>query len=455
MPKLWLPLFALLLAGAVTLSSQSAGTRQKTDRAEFAQQVRAEFEHSWNGYKTHAWGHDELLPVSNKARDWHERSTLLMTPVDALTTMLLMGMKEEAAKTQDFILNNLSFDRDLSVQNFEITIRLLGGLISAHQMTRDARLLAKAEDLGTRLLPAFNSKTGMPYRYVNLRTGKTDGVISNPAEIGTLILEFGTLARLTKKPVFYDKAKTALVEVFRRRDPKTGLVGENINVDTGEWTNTSSHVGGAIDSYYEYLLKCERLFDDRDCGDMWRSSVAAVNRYLADERPDGLWYGEANMNTGARTATIYGSLHAFFPAVLAMGGDLDRARRLQDSGDRMWRLHGIEPETLDYSTMKPVNAGYQLRPEIIESAYYLSQYTKDPKYVAMGRAMFDDLRTHCRTSSGYTVLRSVVTKEKGDRMHSFWLAETLKYLYLLAAPEALDFESVVFNTEAHPLKKVR
>ncbi len=439
--------FIALLLGAWPLYSQGA-------RPLYAADVRAEFEHSWNGYKKYAWGHDELLPVSNRPRDWHEGAPLLMTPVDALTTMILMGMEEEAARTRDYIAANLSFDRDLSVQNFEITIRILGGLLSAHQMTNDARLLAKAEDLGTRLLPAFRSKTGMPYRYVNLRNGRTDGVVSNPAEVGTLILEFGTLARLTKKPVFYDTAKRALVELYKRRDPKTALVGENINVETGEWTNRSSHVGGAIDSYYEYLLKCERLFDDRDCGDMWRTSIAAVNRYLADERPEGLWYGEADMTTGKRTATRYGSLHAFFPGVLAMGGDLDRARRLQESGFRMWKLHGIEPEALDYVAMKATSPAYQLRPEIIESAYYLAHYTKDPRYVEMGRGMFDDLRAHCRTASGYTSLRSVVTKEKADRMHSFWLAETLKYLYLLAKPEAVDFDRVTFNTEAHPLRKV-
>jgi mannosidase alpha-like ER degradation enhancer 2 len=364
-------------------------------------------------------------------------------------------MNEEASRTRAFIADTLSFDKDVSVQNFEITIRTLGGLLSAYQSTGDKRLLAKAEDLGTRLLPAFESKTGMPYRFVNLRTGETEGTISNPAEIGTLILEFGTLARLTNRPVFFEKAKRALVELYRRRHPETGLVGENINVDTGEWTNTSSHVGGAIDSYYEYLLKCERLFDDRECGDMWRASIAAVNRHLSDERKGSLWYGEADMRTGARTGTTYGSLHAFFPAVLALSGDLDRARRLQESGFRMWRLHGIEPETLDYASMKPIAAGYQLRPEIVESTYYLSHYTKDPRYLEMGRTMFDALRKHCRTPSGYTVLRNVVTKEKGDRMHSFWLAETLKYLYLLAKPDAIDFERVVFNTEAHPLRKVQ
>jgi hypothetical protein len=119
----------------------------------------------------------------------------------------------------------------------------------------------------------------------------------------------------------------------------------------------------------------------------------------------------------------------------------------------MWRLHGIEPELLDYRTMTVASPGYQLRPEIVESAYYLSHYTRDPAHVAMGRTMFEDLVTHCRTPTGYTVLRSVVTKEKGDLQHSFLLAETFKYFYLLFRPDAIDLESVVFNTEAHPIRR--
>src|SRR4029079_12968462 len=134
---------------------------------------------------------------------------------------------------------------------FEVTIRLLGGLLSSYQMTGDKRLLKLAEDLGTRLLPAFSSPTGMPYRFVNLRTGKVRDPESNPAETGTLLIEFGTLSKLTGKPVYYDKAKRALVETFKRRS-KIGLVGEWINVETGQWTNSDSHISGAIDSYYEY-----------------------------------------------------------------------------------------------------------------------------------------------------------------------------------------------------------
>jgi mannosidase alpha-like ER degradation enhancer 2 len=418
-----------------------------------ADDVRRELLHAWNGYKQHAWGHDDLLPVSKTHRDWYGKESLLMTAVDTLSTLVVMGFDDEAKKTVEYVAGSLGFDKDISVSNFEITIRILGGLLSAHQSTGDPRLLAMADDLATRLLPAFESKTGMPYRFVNLRTGAVDGVVSNPAEIGTLILEWGTLAKLTKKPIYFDRAKRALVALFRHRDPGTGLVGQGINVETGEWTNRSSHIGGAIDSYYEYLLKCERLFGDRECGEMYRASIGPVHRLVADESAGGLWYGRVDMRSGERTGTTFGSLHAFFPGVLVMGGDTDRARRLQESAFRMWSLHGIEPESLDYRTMTVTGAGYQLRPEIIESAYILSHYTKDPRYLEMGRTMFGDLRTHCRTDAGYTVLRSVVTKEKGDLQHSFLLAETLKYFYLLFKPDAIDFDAVTFNTEAHPLRR--
>jgi len=440
--------FLLLQGGA----SGAGPSPKPVDRAALAAQVRAEFLSSWQAYERYAWGHDELQPLSKTPRDWYGES-LLMTPVDSLDTLLLLGFKDEAAKAQALIVDKLSFDKDVSVKNFEVTIRLLGGLLSGYQMTGDARLLHLAEDLGKRLLPVFNSPTGMPYMFVNLRTGKTSGARSNPAEIGTLLLEFGTLSKLTKNPVFYDKAKNAVVQLYKRRS-KLGLVGEEIDVETGEWTSRASHVGGGIDSYYEYLLKCSRLFGDKDCGTMWRESVRALDKHLADRAPSGLWYGQVDMVTARRTATEFGALHAFLPAVLALGGDLGRAKRLQDSAYKMWNLAGIEPEVIDYRTMKITAAGYPLRPEIIESAYYLFHSTKDPRYLEMGRTFFAGLMAHCRTDAGYTVLKDVTTKEKGDLMPSYFLAETLKYFYLLFAPEqTLDLEKVVFNTEAHPLRR--
>jgi mannosidase alpha-like ER degradation enhancer 2 len=400
----------------------------------------------------HAWGHDELRPLSHTVRDWYG-TPLLMTPVDSLDTLVLAGLTDEADAARALIDRDLSFDRDDSVQVFEVTIRLLGGLLSGYQLTGDRRLLALAEDLGTRLLPAFDSPTGMPYRFVNLRTGATSDPKSNPAEIGTLLLELGTLAKLTGKPVFYDRAKRALLALDARRSP-IGLVGEQIDVETGAWESDASHVGGAIDSYYEYLLKCERLFGDADCGRMWRESKVALDRYLAEETATGLWYGQVDRMTGARTAREFGALHAFLPGVLALGGDLDHARRLQQSAYRMWQLHGLEPEVIDYREMKVLSPGYKLRPEIVESAFVLWRTTHDPRYLDMGRVFLAALEAHCRTPDGYTVVDDVVSMRQGDLMSSYFLAETLKYLYLLFAPDdTLDLNRTVFNTEAHPLRR--
>ena len=425
-----------------------------------AADVRAEFLHAWNGYKKYAWGHDDLKPLSKSYHDWYAEP-LLMTPVDALDTMILMGLKDEATTTKNYIIQHLSFDKDISVQNFEVTIRLLGGLLSSYELTGDKRLLALAEDLGNRLLPVFASPTGMPYRFVNLKTGKVRDAESNPAETGTLLIEFGTLSKLTRRPVFYDKAKRALVETYKRRSA-IGLVGEKINVETGQWIDPDSHISGAIDSYYEYLLKGWLLFGDEDCHRMWLESLSAINKYLADfpeqETDRGprleLWYGHVDMNTGKRTATTYGALDAFFPAVLALSGDLTRAKRLQHSSFWMWKLNGIEPEEINYQTMAVTYPGYPLRPEIVESTYYLYHYTNDPKYLAMGEQLFRDFVRYCRTETGYAALKSVVTKEKSDSMQSFLFAETFKYFYLLFAPRrTLDFDKVIFNTEAHPIRR--
>jgi len=436
------------------VSSSFAQPNQKIDKQQMAAHVKGEFLHAWNGYKKYAWGHDDLKPLSKTYKDWYGQ-TLLMTPVDSLDTLILLGLKQEADATRKYITENLSFDKDIDVQNFEITIRLLGGLLSSYQMTQDKKLLNLAEDLGTRLLPVFDSPTGLPYKYVNLKTGKTRGEVTNPAETGTLLIEFGTLAKLTNKPIFFEKAKRALVETYNRRSP-LGLVGTNINVETGKWTNTDSHVSAEIDSYYEYLLKCAILFDDADCRKMWQESIAAINKYNADEVRGELWYGHADMNTGKRTTTTYGALDAFFPAVLALSGDLKRAKRLQDSGFKMWTRHGIEPEEFDYQKMEVVHSGYPLRPEIIESTYYLYQYTMDEKYLQMGKTFFEDFVKYCKTDEGYASLKSVVTKEKSDSMQSFVFAETFKYYYLLfAPPKTLNFKKVIFNTEAHPIKKMR
>jgi len=422
------------------------------DRAAMVERVRGEMRRAWAAYVRDAWGHDELRPVTRTARDWYGES-LLITPVDALDTLVMMGLTDEATAARRLIDERLAFDKDITVKNFEITIRVLGGLLSGYQLTGDAQLLRLADDLGARLLPVFGSPTGMPYMFVNLKTGAVSGAKTNPAEIGTLVLEFGALSKLTGKPIYLDKARNALVQLYARRS-KLGLVGEEIDVETGQWLSPNSHVGGGIDSYYEYLLKGSILFRDAELGRMWRTSAAALDQHLAEDVAGGLWYGQVDMATGARTAAEFGALHAFLPGVLVLGGDLARARRLEASCIRMWQLRGIEPEVIDYRSMAIRAPGYQLRPEIIESAWYLRRATGDPQYLAIGKMFLDDLVAHTRAGDGFTVLTSVETMAQGDLMPSYFLAETLKYLYLMFAPDdAVDLERVVFTTEAHPLRR--
>jgi len=450
----------IVIALSVVLISSQIAPGQRVNKHRAAE-VRKEFLHAWNGYKKYAWGHDDLKPLSKSYHDWYAEP-LLMTPVDALDTMILMGMKDEARTTREYIATHLSFDKDISVQNFEITIRLLGGLLSSYELSGDKRLLKLAEDLGNRLLPVFESPTGLPYRYVNLKTGKVRGNVTNPAEAGTLLIEFGTLARLTHRQIFSDKAKRALVEIYNHRSP-IGLVGTWINVETGQWTDTDSHISGAIDSYYEYLLKCAILFKDQDCKRMWDESAIAIDKYLAadliieDEGTPAkheLWYGHVDMNTGKRTSTTYGALDAFYPAVLALGNSVPRASRLQESSFKMWSLNGIEPEEFDWGRNKVSSPGYPLRPEIVESTYYLYHFTRDKKYLRMCETMWRDFMKYCRTDEGYAALKSVITKEQSDSMQSFLFAETFKYFYLLfASPRTLDFDKVIFNTEAHPVRR--
>ncbi len=442
----------LLLSDTLPLSAARAAQPGSIDKAALAAEVKNEFLHAWNSYKTYAWGHDGLRPISKTPYDWYS-SPLYMTPLDAMDTMILMGLQSEADSTREYIIRNLSFDKDIYVKVFEINIRMLGGLLSNYQLTGDKRLLALATDLADRLIPAFLSPTGFPYVEVNLKTKAVRGTKTNPGEIGTMLVEFGTLSKLTGDAKYYNYAKHALLSIFEARS-KLDLVGEQIDCESGEWLKTDSHLSACIDSYYEYMVKCALLFNDEDCKIMWHDSYVAITTYLIDTTKSGIWYGHADMNSGKRTKTWFGALDAFFPAVLALAGDTRRAAELQESCFHMWKRHGLEPEQFDYVKDEAAAPRFFLNPEIMESAYYLYQKTNDQRYLEMGKVFLDSLKAYCRVDGGYAEIKNVITKEKSDRMESYFLAETLKYLYLLfAPPETLDFDNVIFNTEAHPIRR--
>ena len=407
--------------------------------------------HAWKGYMDYAKGYDDLQPLTKTGKNWYKTS-LLMTPVDAYDTFVMLGMKKEAAEAKDLILNQLDFNSDNQVQVFEITIRLLGGLLTAYELDGNKKFLALAKDLGDRLLPAFNTPTGMPYRYVHLQTGALRDSINNPAEIGTLMMEFGKLSKLTGEKKYYDIVKKATMEVYKRRS-KIDLVGLQINVITGEWKNKESAIGAYIDSYYEYLFKSWKLFGDKDFKMAWDVHQKAIVNHLISKQDSGWFMRQVDMDTGKETGTAYGALDAFYAALSAYAGDIETAKENQKANYFMWTKFNIEPEEFDFKTGQMKNGYYVLRPENIESCFYLYRFTKEPQYLWMGKRMVDDIIQHCKNDVGYASLKNVQTFEKANSMQSFFFAETLKYAYLLFADESkLDFKKVVLTTEAHPFK---
>jgi mannosidase alpha-like ER degradation enhancer 2 len=439
----------IMLLSATTLSGQdfSAGEKKEIQR-----KITEACRHAWKGYLTYANGYDALKPVSCRGHNWYGTS-FLMTPVDAFDTFILLGMKKEAKEAKSLILSKLSFDVDQEVQLFEVNIRLVGGLISAFELSGDKRFRELALDLGRRLLPAFNSPTGMPYRFVNLRTGKCRDAESNPAEIGTYLLEFGKLTAWSGDSTFYRAAKKAAMEVFRRRSD-LDLVGTIIDVNTGEWKNFECQIGARIDSYYEYLYKSWLLFGDTECYEAWKLHNKAILKYMFTKEKSGCYFTRVDMRSGRETSPLYGALDAFYAGILALSGDTMRAACIQQGNFHMWTHFTIEPEEFNFRTDSITYGEYPLRPENIESCFYLYRRTGDSKYLRMGKKMVIDILSYTRTNAGFSALKDVRTLELSDSMESFFFAETLKYAWLLFAPaDKPDLESGVFNTEAHFMRK--
>ncbi len=432
-------------------NAQTSRAMSEADKKIMQAKILEATAHAWKGYTQYAWGMDDLQPLTKNGKNWYSQS-LLMTPIDSYDTFIMLGLTKEANEAKKLIFDSLHLDADMEVQVFEITIRLLGGLIAAYELDGDKQFLDLATDLADRLLPCFNSPTGMPYRYVNLRTGHARDSINNPAEIGTLMLEFGQLSRITGDKKYYDKAKKAIMAVYNKRS-KIGLVGLQINITDGSWTNKESAIGAYIDSYYEYLYKGWKLFGDEDLKKAWETHKPAINKYLIDRQDSGWFLRQVDMETGKETRTRYGALDAFYAGLIAYAGDLSTAKNNQKANFYMWRKFNLEPESYDYKTNEVKSAYYILRPENIESAFYLYRLTKDNRYLSMGQRMVNDILTYCRTDAGFASLKDVRTYEKANSMQSFFIAETLKYAYLLFADESkFDFEKMVFNTEAHPFR---
>ncbi|GAB4843287.1 Alpha-mannosidase I mns4 [Ancistrocladus abbreviatus] len=396
-------------------------------------EVREMFYHAFNGYMEHAFPHDELRPLSCGGED--TLGGYALTLVDSLDTLALLGDREWFAASVEWIGNNLRFDIGMRIQSY------------------DNQLLHLAEDLGRRLLPAFETPTGIPFGSVNLLLGvdENESKVTSTAGGGTLTLEFGILSRLTNDPVFEQVTKNAVRGLWARRS-RFNLVGAHINVFTGEWTQKDAGIGTSIDSFYEYLLKAYLLFGDEEYLFIFQEAYGAAMRYLFADP----WYVEVNMDSAAIVWPLFNSLQAFWPGLQVLAGDIDPAIRTHAAFFSVWRRYGFTPEGFNLATLS-VQQGqksYPLRPELIESTYWLYKATRDPRFLDAGRDMVASLQYGARCQCGYCHITDVEDHKQEDHMESFFLAETVKYLWLLfdlaVGPDNL-VENGPYNTEGHLL----
>ncbi|MCA9256750.1 MAG: glycoside hydrolase family 47 protein [Phycisphaerales bacterium] len=458
---LCLPTFSRLeVAGDGPTSAQTPALKRLENDPKLAAEVRAEMRRCWRDYKTYAWGHDVLLPISRRGHNWYDHS-LGISPFDAYSTLVVMGFDEEAREIEQYALS-MDWDKDVYVQVFEVNIRILGGLLSMYHYSGNPAILDKARDFADHLLPAFKTPTGIPTHSVNLRTGKTagdrgqgTGEVVNVAQAATYLFEFGILSYYTSDAKYYQAAKRATLAIFNRRS-KIGLIGDRINVQTGEWAGRWSHLQAGVDAYYEYLYKSWMLFPDPEIKAAWDQSIAKIDQYLADSRGDKVYYTIVDMDSGEvqkRSVTLY---DAFFPAVQAISGHVEAAEKNQRTWHWLWMKYGMLPTQYRYDTGDLEWGHYDLNPEIIESGYYLHQITGKPEYLEMIRTYWADLKKYCRDDVGFHSIDDVRTKKPKDYMPTFFFAETLKYLYIaFAGKDTFDFQAHVFNTEAHTFRRDR
>ncbi|XP_028163872.1 ER degradation-enhancing alpha-mannosidase-like protein 2 isoform X3 [Ostrinia furnacalis] len=452
----------------------------KEDILRLREEVREMFQHAYDSYLRYAYPYDELRPLSCDGVDtWGSYS---LTLIDALDTLAIMGNYTEFNRVVDILLQKKNFDSDINVSVFETNIRITGGLLSAHLLSYktgaklepgwpcNGPLLRLAEDVAQRLIAAFDTTTGMPYGTINLRSGVPPGEtsVTCTAGVGTFIIEFGTLSRLTGDPLYEEVALNALKALYHHRSP-IGLVGNHIDVMTGRWTAQDAGIGGGVDSYYEYLVKGAILLEKPELMSMFLEARQSIDRYL---RKDD-WFVWATMLRGHVTLPVFQSLESYYPGLLSLIGESDTAMRIIHNYHSVWKQYGFTPEVYNLGTGEASTAreSYPLRPELIESIMYLYRDTRDPILLQMGEDILRSIQHSAKTNCGYATIKDVRDHRKEDRMESFFLAETTKYLYLLFDPDnfihnpgvhgtvintpngecVVDVGGYIFNTEAHPI----
>lgn len=469
------------------------GSFTENMRLRMKEEARKMFQFGYDSYLKYAFPKDELNPIfcCGRGPDYENPSNInindvlgdySLTLIDALDTLAIMGNTSEFKRAVSLIIDNVSFDTDNTVQVFEANIRILGSLLSGHLLINDTKqpfgnlkplgynndLLHLAHELASRLLPAFeNTSTGLPYPRVNLRHGVPADVSTHTctAGAGSMLLEFGMLSRLIGDPVYEGVARRAVKALWKLRSKNTGLLGNVVDVQSGEWIGQMSGVGAGLDSFYEYLLKSYILFGDKGDYLMFNETYHTIKRYMRKGRPHcNHGYGEhplyvnVNMIDGSTLTLWIDSLQAAFAGVQVLTGDIEEAICAHALYYSIWRRFGALPERFNWQRVSPDLAFYPLRPELIESTYLLYQATKNPFYLHVGQEIIESLNKYSKAKCGYATIHNVQDKTLEDRMESFFLSETCKYLFLLFDvdnPVNKLASHYVFTTEGHifPLLK--
>ena len=426
----------------------------------------------WGKYRTHAWGKDNLMPMTGRGID--AGFDLAITMVDSLDTLWIMGLKDEFTEAKDWLVDHLP-ERIARIRGgtsvFETTIRSLGGLLAAFDLSRDASLLQLATQVGDRVVATMTGRGITPYTFSGGLGGNggNDGWINcrSLAESGSSQLEMNALSHFTGDPKFAKKSMAFYSTVHRFR---------NLN---GLWPNCWEHGSGRIgfgshaDSFYEYLIKTWLMTGktDDDLWTMYNEAIDGLERYLIGTSSDGLKFVNSVDWTieGIRVHESMEHLTCFVPGWLALGiphqqSIQRKARHLrlaEDLAYTCWQMYdrqptGIGPERVRSMNLSQVDRKESLlRPEAIESWWYLAELTNKPKYREWGWRAFVAFSKHMKVAHGYASLRDVTARgelQRIDRMDSYFLAETMKYLYLLQEPtKPIQLDRYVLNTQGHPL----
>jgi mannosyl-oligosaccharide alpha-1,2-mannosidase len=441
------------------------------------EKVKEMMKFAWDMYSKYAWGQNELKPISKQG---HSSSifgsgALGATIIDAMDTLYIMGLEDEFKRGRNWIESSLRFDSGSDVSVFEVNIRFVGGLLACFALTGDTMFKTKAVEIADKLLPAFNTPTGIPMAMVNLHTGAgrnwgwASGSSSILAEFGTLHLEFAYLSHITGKPIYLEKVKR-IREVLKQLDKPGDLYPNYLNPHSGKWGQSHTSIGALGDSFYEYLLKAyiQSNGTDTDALNMYFAAIKAMESRLLQTSKSGLVYFAEIKNNHLEHKMDH--LACFAGGMLALGAaastDPEHYRKLgadiahtcHESYDRTDTKLGPESFRFDSMTeakaVRPNEKYYIQRPEVIETYFYMWRFTHNEKYRDWGWEAVQAIEKWCRTEGGYSGIKDVYTTspQLDDVQQSFFLAETLKYLYLLFSPDTvMPLDSWVLNTEAHPL----